>query len=807
MMQFDWTNNEAETPEVINPWSTIADEDDQWATKGFDEHAGDEQEDDIASMAPTVEEISCLMAKLSTTPQVMIHPSKHDSRPHRAQAVATCEIAPSRTLQSLDPDLREAFLDDARSCISSMESALLKLESDPRHTESLNQIGRELHTLKRASASVGLTELADQLHQLEDMLSDDVAAARTPCFDSLLKSVDSIRSQITSNQQTPAQQVSDAACTSITSAPTAFSDDASDDETVRVKSSQLNRLMDMLAELVMLRNRRETELSRLQEVYHELIGSVSKMRLLSNEGDQPASASSSLQLSEIANDVLEVAQSVRDCARPVAEGNIAVSQFIRQFRQELVELRRTPVAGLFQRLQRVVRDAAQAESKAVQLILVGEDAGIERTLQQRLYEPLLHIVRNSVCHGIENSETRIRNGKPGIGTITLEAKSGPDLFVIEIRDDGNGLDYDAIRRRGLESGLLDAGQSASRQELSQLIFHPGFSTRQTANQVAGRGVGMDVVAATLQRMRGWLEIDSEPQQGTRIRLSFPLPSVIQHAMVFRCADQLFALPMQSVRSVGEAAKSDIYLDFSRVMGDHQSRTIDAYQKIVLAADASVSLASGGKNVTLLVDEIIGPEEVVVRPLPALLKTHPFCSGATLSGMGRTVIVLDARHVIDSQQHLIQFGEPSTEVMLVGSANSLHAGSTRPRVLVVDDSLSARKRVVRSLQRYAIEIIEASDGKEALELLKTSRFAAVFSDLEMPHINGLELLAEINSSDADGAPPVIIISSRSEHEFTSRATELGVSSYLIKPLADEALDQALAKIPTLTLSHVNSSSTR
>ena len=359
---------------------------------------------------------------------------------------------------------------------------------------------------------------------------------------------------------------------------------------VRVKSSQLNRLMDMLAELVMLRNRRETELSDLQEVYHELIGSVSKMRLLSNEGSVVSNACTSLQLSEVANDVLEVAQHVRDCARPVAEGNTAVSQFIRQFRQELVALRRTPVSGLFRRLQRVVRDAANAEDKEVRLQLIGEDAGIERSLQQRLYEPLLHIVRNSVCHGIERPEERTKSGKPSSGTITLEAKSGPDLFVIEIRDDGRGLDYDAIRRRGIESGLLASDQGASREELSQLIFHPGFSTRQSANQVAGRGVGMDVVASTIQRMRGWFEIDSEPNQGTRIRLSFPLPSVIQHAMVFRSGGQLFALPMQSVRSAGESNQESACLCFSQMLGFPPAETS---QQIVLACE-SPSGNTGGE---------------------------------------------------------------------------------------------------------------------------------------------------------------------------------------------------------------------
>ena len=769
---------------------------------------------DADLIAPSAEEIRSLMSQLGGASD-LVGNSEISERPDSVPRPnhVTLELhgdsprhndSSDVSIQSLDPELREAFLDDATGCVSSMESALLRLESDPKQADALNQICRELHTLKGASASVGLTELADQLHQLEDCLRDDAEAGRSPGIDSLLNSVDSIRMQITgagahSNAPDPiaSENHPESGPQKQSALPVAsFADGPVDDESVRVKSSQLNRLMDMLAELVMLRNRRETELSELQEVYHELIGSVTKMRLLSNDGHADTTASSSLQLSEIANDVLEVAQNVRDCARPVAEGNTAVSQFIRQFRQELLELRRTPVSGLFRRLQRVVRDAAQAESKEVRLELLGEDAGIERSLQQRLYEPLLHIVRNSVCHGIESAEERLRNGKNQLGTITLEAKSGPDLFVIEIRDDGRGLDYDAIRRRGVESGLLAADQAASRQELSQLIFQPGFSTRPSASQVAGRGVGMDVVAATLQRMRGWLEVDSEPQQGTRIRLSFPLPSVIQHAMVFRSGGQLFALPMQSVQSAGEVASDSVCLAFSDLLGVRQEGAVESCQRIVLACEASASHVAGDSpaRVTVLVDEIVGPEEVVVRPLPAILKNHPFCSGATLSGMGQAVLLVDARAVVESQaHHLHRSGGGLSANEMSTQANARPA---RPRVLVVDDSLSARKRVVRSLQRYPVDIVEASDGKEAMAILKTERFAAVFSDMEMPHVSGMELLAELNSDDRVDSPAVVIISSRGEEEFTSRAKQLGANSYLIKPLADEALDDAMSGIELL-----------
>ncbi len=787
---------------------------------------------------PTAAAIEALLSQLGADPPQQPSqptlPATSPSNPPAAEPLlaAISDSDSVEGIESLDPELREAFLDDAASCLGSMETALLRLESNPQDQESLNQILRELHTLKGASGSVGLSALADLIHQLEDGLRDDHAAGRAPSVDNLFQSVHHIRSQFGASTpmppaamppaSTPATSLPPSVPSPTVTPPTAtppaatatkvpstgevtrpataqpvFSDDSPDDELVRVKSSQLNRLMDMLVELVMLRNQRETELSELQSVYHELVTSVAKMRLLSNESEMRADSSTSLQLSEVASDVLETAQQVRDCARPFASGNAAVSRFIRQFRQELVELRRTPISGLFRRLQLVARDAARAESKQVRLAFKGEDSGIERTLQQRLYEPLLHIVRNCVCHGIEPAAERTQIGKPAEGVISLEAISGPNLFVIEVRDDGRGLDYEAIRRRGVERGLLSADQAVNRDELSQLIFHPGFSTRDTANQAGGRGVGMDVVASTMQRMRGWLEVASEPGQGTRIRLSFPLPSVIQHAMVFRCADQLFALPMESIQAAGKVSHDIPRAEFSTLLGLDATQGHTNQQPLVVADDSRVLTNGQAALLALLVDDIIGPEELVVRPLPSLLKHHPFCVGATLSGMGQTVLLLDARRLLRSRATSLTRVVPRAQPDQLGQPSQPPTTAVRlTRVLVVDDSLSARKRVVRSLSRYPLDIVEASDGKEALELLKKESFAAVFSDMEMPNVDGMELLAELQSFDQGAPPPVVIISSRSEQEFTDRARRLGAANYLIKPLADEALDAAMQTLTPL-----------
>lgn len=699
----------------------------------------------------------------------------------------------------LDAELRQAFSEDADECMSTIEAATLQLETNAENRDALAQISRSLHTLKGASASVGLTELAKRLHNLEETIRQDHEAQRPTSVDHLLDELDWLKGQLAgfscrskSSAQEPSLQTHDSlAGASVRHAeePVTSFNDAGDSESVRVKASQLNRLMDMLAELVMLRNRRETEIHELQEVYHELMGSVSKLRILSTANHQSSSGNESLQIAEVAADVLEIAQRVRDCTRPVDEGNQAVSRFIRQFRQELVELCRAPAAGLFQRLQRAVRDAAKAEGKLVRLETASSVA-VDRSLQQRLYEPLLHIVRNAVCHGIESGEGRQRSGKDLTGTIVLEAISGADLLVIEVRDDGGGLNYQAIRQRAIHSGLIGAGQSLSEHELAQLIFHPGFSTRESTDQLAGRGVGMDVVSATLDQLGGWVDVESTASKGTIVRLSIPLPSAIEHLMVFRCGPQYYAIPLLSIRNAGSIDETAQTVLLSEVLGQADVSKSEGLtpRTANLVIDVEPIRCTNPRErherINLLVDEIVGPEEVVVRPLPSLLREHPFCSGATISSTGRTTLVIDARRLL------------SHTPIRKSKHDEIPPNDPQPLVLVVDDSISSRKLVVRGLQKYPFRIVEASNGRHALQLLKQNRFAAVFSDFEMPHIDGLELLTEIRSRDELKDTPFTIISSRTDEEFVSRAKQLGVVRTIEKPITDDALAATLATIEAL-----------
>lgn len=761
-------------------------------------------EDDEELSAPSEQELSLILSALSGSEDDPSSSAEEEEPSNDTRSPATFDDGVPATFPVLDAtagqpelegELLEAYLDDASRCLAGIESAALAFAQKPDDRQALQQICRELHTLKGASASVELSVLADYLHRVEEYVQAncDEGASVEPA--NLLATVDVIRSQMAELQPTPT--ASSESNTAIVPRADEGGHDA--EETVRVKASQLDRLMDLLAELVMLRNGRESSIGSLQHLNDELTRCSTRLRF---EGDVPGhSVAGTNPVREVANDVLEISRAQREICDQVVGENLAVTRFIRNFRQELTEVRRLPISGLFRRLQRAVHDAASIEGKQVRLELVGEHAGLERSLQERLYEPLLHIVRNSVGHGIEDAATRTAAGKDPCGTVTLEARGASNLLILEVRDDGRGLDYDALRRRGIERGILPADQPATREELAQLIFHPGFSTRESANAVAGRGVGMDVVAESLSKMRAWVEVQSEPGQGTKIRLSIPLRSVIEHTMVFRCGGQLFAVPMQFVREAsqpGPNAGSDqlTSVRYSELFGQPSDSEETPGHQITLGYGRKLHQASGdvtsqtsGRQFAILVDEIVGPEEVVVRPLPPLLRHQSLVSGVTLSGSGELLLLLDS-------QRLIELGLRRSAGRK-RSDRSETATPIRPtlhRVLVVDDSISARRCVARAVRHFGLETVEAADGQEALALLAQGGFAAVFSDLDMPHMNGFELLREVSSRDLN--VPVTIVSSRSEEECKSQAIEFGAVAYFTKPASEARVGEVLGRLGLL-----------
>ncbi len=716
-----------------------------------------------------------------------------DSTSDDADAIARLRV---------DHEMLEAYLDDANGCVASMERSVLALESEPNQPAPVRQFCRELHTLKGASATVGLSGLATFLHDLETNLEglfDGDQCQAEP--DLLLDAVDTIRDRIDrlsppSGEQTPVNATGNAndPATPTKVAPNRsvnLGDSGGEEASIRIRAARLDRLMDMLAELVVLKNRREQHQTDFNRLNEELTRCSTRLRF-ANDANAGNSQTDTFVVTEIARDIAELGNELRSLQKPISADNQAISWFIRDFRQEIMQLRRMPVSGLFQRLQRAARDAAKVEGKQVQIQMAGTETGLEKELQESLYEPLIHIVRNAVSHGIEQPEVRQKNGKSPVGTITMEARSSGQLLVIEVRDDGNGLDFDAVRKRARDKGLIPAHAAPTESELAKLIFHPGFSTAAQVSELSGRGVGMEVVALAIEKMHGRIEIHSDQGTGTTMRFTIPLRSGIEHVLVFRSAGQLFALPMQAVESTRRGSDSGNRAEGHNLAEVLSMRSVDQQsQDTIVMRDSNRSRdksADGKKRCEFLVDDIVGPEEVVVRSLPVFMEQHPLFCGITLSGTSETVLLIDSERL---QNFCTTHFEGQS---LQPNTSEDQPDSRAHRILVVDDSLSARKHLVRKISAAGYVTIEAGDGLAALECLRKQTVDFIFTDLDMPQMGGLELLADLQRGPYSDIP-VVVVSGRAEQDFRDRAAEAGATDFLVKPATDEQLSGVLEKLTT------------
>jgi chemotaxis protein histidine kinase CheA/CheY-like chemotaxis protein len=726
-----------------------------------------------------------------------------------------------------DPELLSSYIDDAHQCLAGMESSLLAIEAGAGQSEPLQQFCRELHTLKGASGTVGLAALAAYLHELESRVAAMSQGTESLDTDMLLKCVDAVRAQMQALQPdgdfaaapapvtTPALQ-RPAVTPDDAPSNTKSAESAPGEAMIRLEASRLDRLMDLLAELVLLRNRRDTYAVGLRQLQSELSGCANRIRAVdavmplassaspaeaAQENDplsstiDPEAPGGSRQLSrslmELAGDVSELGRSLQSIIDPFSADNLAVSDLIGEFRRELMELRRLPMAGLFQRLCRAARDAARTEGKQVEFQLVGQGTRAERSLQERLFEPLMHLVRNAVSHGVEDANRRAAAGKPAAGRITLEATSDASTLTIEIRDDGAGINEEAVERRGRELGLLPLGQPVNRERLWKLIFHPGFSTRTEVSSISGRGVGMDVVASWIRQLRGRIDIESVSGKGATFRLQIPLRSAIEHALIVRVGTQLFALPMRGVDTASSDSAEGLPAAHLRtLLGMEQAQLAD--HRVIQLRQPRVSNASSEGTASHLsipvgVDAVLGVEEVVIRSLPPLLQGHELFAGVTLSGQSETVLLFDVPRLCELVQQAASLDAVAPEG---GDFSPMESNSARERVLVVDDSLSVRRSIVRRLNARGVRTVEASDGLQALDVLRGGGIIAVVSDLDMPRMGGVELLVEMRHGSRYRDIPVTIVSSRDDEPTMTRLREMRTDCILKKPVTDETVSRIM-----------------
>ncbi len=468
----------------------------------------------------------------------------------------------------------------------------------------------------------------------------------------------------------------------------------------------------------------------------------------------------------------------------------------KELQQLVMSTRMESASSLSSRLQRAVRQACRATGKKVNLVIVNEDMQVDSDVLGKLADPMMHMLRNAVDHGIEDADTRSARGKPAGGTITLSYARQGNNVVVRCGDDGGGLNYEKIRSTAIKKGLMAEGENIEKRDLGRMILVPGFSTRDTTTQISGRGVGMDVVHATILELKGSLDIAESAQGGTEFVLRVPVSLVTNHSLVVKVGEELYAIPTNSLLQIlapdtGEVTEIGEEVAFQLGQDIYPARSLAALlnsslgdqrissKKIILLVKADTG------NYAVTVDQLINSYELVVKSTGKYVRKVPGVAGVAVLGDGSVVPVLDLPQMLRSSTQ--------THGADVQAQPSVAKHNNSQDVLIVDDSLSVRKSLAQFVKDAGLIPVLARDGLEASEILRKQKVAVALVDMEMPRMNGLELTRHIRATEGLRDLPVIMITSRTQQKHRQQAEHAGVNKYLSKPYSEDDLLAAIEQL--------------
>jgi chemosensory pili system protein ChpA (sensor histidine kinase/response regulator) len=620
---------------------------------------------------------------------------------------------------------------------------------------------------------------------------------------------------------TPAPRVAPVADLKPLSAPISDAPSHDDDdigvrapqEQVRIRADLLDRLVNYAGEVAIYRARLEQQLggfrSAMVEMEQTNLRLRDQLRRLDSETEAQIIARyqrenetsdqtfdpleldrfSTLQqlsrgLAESAADLTSLQGSMDELTRQYETLLLQQSRVSSELQEGLMRTRMVPFDALVPRLRRVLRQAATDTGKQVQLKLDGAQGELDRNVLERMTAPLEHMLRNAVAHGLESPDGRRKANKSEEGTVRIAVRREGSEVVLEVGDDGAGLNRRAIHKRAVERGLIRDDARLADTDLDMLIFEPGFSTADEVSRLAGRGVGMDVVASEVRQLGGALDIRSKAGEGTSFVLRLPQTLAVTQAVFVRIGDINFAVPIASVRGVGRISREQLEQggsysyggeeyalhDLGLLLGHAPAKAEGQLQMPVLL------VRSGDLRAAVTIDQVVGNREIVVKPVGPQVASVPGIFGATIMGDGSVVVILDVAPLVRRHATLPRDVAPAPVV----EARKV------PLVMVVDDSVTMRKVTGRVLERNNFEVGTAKDGIDALERMVDRVPDLMLLDIEMPRMDGYELATQMKADPRLRDVPIIMITSRTGEKHRQRAFEIGVQRYLGKPYQEHEL---------------------
>jgi len=554
------------------------------------------------------------------------------------------------------------------------------------------------------------------------------------------------------------------------------------EETVRVEIAKLDKLLNLSGEMIINRGKLATLLRQLKEIFN-LVGEQTPFL------EQLKTRANGLK-EEVAKLILAqqgIKDNIANLWRRYDEGLQEIISLTNELEDIVIKMRMLPISTVFDIFPRVIRDMAKEYDKEITLEIKVEKTGLDKKILDGIKDPLLHIVRNCVDHGIETPEERALVGKPRTGKICFEARQEGANILIEISDDGRGIDARLIKRIAVKKNLITPEQSEKMSDNNAvyLIFTPGFSTRERVTDISGRGVGMDVVKENIERLKGSIVVQTQLGKGTKFTLRLPLTLSITLSLLVKSAGEIFALPTSDIEKIVRISMNDVklvgdkevvkvdgktisFVKLSRILGLNEKKVTSPQEMFLVI----ISLA--GERIGFMVDEIISEQEIVIKSLGGYLKKPENIAGATIWGDGEVVLILDVFDLMKSAK----------KVYVESSTTTLQEKTSIPSILVVDDSLTIRELEKNILEAVGYEVEVAIDGVQALEKMKQKKFNLVITDITMPNMNGFELTSAIKRDKKYKDTPVIIVTSEEKEEDRRKGIEVGAEAYIRKSAFDQ-----------------------
>ncbi|WP_103043658.1 Hpt domain-containing protein [Comamonadaceae bacterium CD01] len=789
-----------------------------------------------ADAAPA-EDAAALQARLAREQEV-------DARIAAAAASHLVHEDDIDLLDVIDPDLFPIFEEEALELLPATAAALRQWARRIGDTAARSSLLRALHTLKGSARLAGAMRLGEMAHRLESAVERiDLDSASERDVEPLLVHLDDLQANFDALRTIGAQPLSEAVTVApapdgvpAASAPVPVPAPAAaplhgGGPMVRVRAQLLDRLVGEAGEVMIARSRLDARMGQLRGSLADLTGNLDRLRqqLRDIEVQSESQMQSRLALSkdtaagfdplefdrftrvqeltrmmaESVNDIATVQRNMQRVMAGAEDDLVAQARQARELQRDLLRTRMVEFESIAERLYAVVRQVSKETGKSIKLDIEGGSIEMDRGVLERMAPAFEHLLRNCADHGIEMPEQRAAAGKSAAGTIHIALRQEGNDVAVQFSDDGAGLDLERIRAKAVERGLLAPDAQLDADQAFELIFSPGFSTASALTGLSGRGIGMDVVRTEVNALGGRIETQSTPGQGTSFRLVLPLTTAVTQVVMLRAGERTFGVPASLIEIVRRVPLAALEQAYAQQQFDEGGTPLALYWAgaLLQASGASqeagaaktrpvVIVRSAQQRLALHVDEVLGNQEVVVKNLGPQLSRLPGLAGMSVLASGAVVLIYNpvalATVYGEQARALMQQAGADTAQPQAPSTGADGAASQVPLVLVVDDSITVRRVTQRMLRREGYRVALANDGLQALEQLQHERPALVLSDIEMPRMDGFDLLRQIRGHAQWADLPVVMITSRIAQKHRDLALELGANHYLGKPYSDDEL---------------------